>query len=203
MERATPPISDLTPAEARPEDVPRLEGVWDQFYAYCFAIINECPGVRRLPAADREDCVQDVMMEIVRRFNAPGTGARPENFDLWLRAVSRNKAADLVRRKFRKPEVSFDDGVGAAVLDLGGNDAEAGAGHPEYIALVWEVLIALDHHVSATSYLVFYLRTIEGWDVPEIADLFQMSAEQARARCHRVKKKFEWLLKNRCATAES
>ena len=31
----------------------------------------------------------------------------------------------------------------------------------EYVSLVWEVLIALDQKVSATSYLVFYLRTIE------------------------------------------
>jgi RNA polymerase sigma factor (sigma-70 family) len=180
------------------EPDPRLAGVWDQFYAYCFAIISECPGVRRLPAADREDCVQDVLMEIVRRFGAPRPGVPPEHLDSWIRAVSRNKAADLVRRRTRKPEVLFDDGAGGAVLDADASDAEAKV--PENISLVWETLISLDNEVSPTSYLVFYLRTIEGWDVPEIAELFQISAEQARARCHRVRKKFESILKTRGVT---
>lgn len=191
----TPDPPDPGAAGARPEGDPRLIGVWDQFYAYCFAIINACPGVRRLPAADREDCVQDVMMEIVRRFGAPRPGSTPDHLDAWIRAVSRNKAADLVRRKTRKPEVSFDDGSGDHVLDA--DDPDTDVSQPEYISLVWEALISLDQEVSATSYLVFYLRTIEEWDVPEIAALFQMSPEQARARCHRVKKKFESLLKTR------
>ena len=60
----------------------------------------------------------------------------------------------------------------------------------EYVSIVWEALLSLDAQVPVTSYLVFYLRTIEGWDIPEIGDLFQISAEKARARCHRVKKKF-------------
>ena len=190
-------LPDFDPDTSGPyaEGDPRLEGVWDQFYAYCFAIINQCPGVRRLPVADREDCVQDVLMEIVRRFGSPRPGRRPEHFDAWVRAVSRNKAADMVRRKSRKPEVGFDDGSGDTVLDA--FDPDTGVSQPEYISLVWEGLIALDSQVSATSYLVFYLRNIEGWDVPEIAELFQISPEQARARCHRVRRKFESILKNR------
>src|SRR6476646_8156669 len=110
-----PPSADShKPTPPRSESDPRLEGVWDQFYAYCFAVINECPGVRRLSQTDREDCVQDVMMEIVRRFGAPRAGDPPPNLDAWLRAVSRNKAADVVRRRTRKPEVGFDDGAGDA-----------------------------------------------------------------------------------------
>jgi RNA polymerase sigma factor (sigma-70 family) len=198
---AFPPRPSPSPsptANPRPEGDPRLVGVWDQFYAYCFAIINECPGVRRLSFADREDCVQDVMTEIVRRFGAPRTEAPPPHLDSWIRAVSRNKAADLVRRRTRKPEVFFDDGSGDAVLD-DPPPGEGGPGHREYISLVWEALLSLDHEVSATSYLVFYLRNIENWDVPEIAELFQMTPEQARARCHRVRKKFESILKERGA----
>src|SRR5690349_13724627 len=104
-----------------------LDGVWEHFYAHCFRIIHQCPGVRRLPDADREDCVQEVMVELVRRFGE----ARPEpgRDDLTglIRVLSRNKAADIVRRRTRKPEVPFDDGAGAAILDDGGPPA-AGAG---------------------------------------------------------------------------
>ena len=49
-------------------DSERLSLVWDKFYAHCSTIIHECPSVRRLSIVDREDCVQEVMVEIVRRF---------------------------------------------------------------------------------------------------------------------------------------
>jgi RNA polymerase sigma factor (sigma-70 family) len=175
-----------------------LASAWEHFYGYCFAIINQCPGVRRLSEADREDCVQDVMIEIVRRFGEPKPESIQEGMATWIRVISRNKAADIVRRKVRKPEVLFDDGTGAAVLDgepSSRSQAELEPG--EYISLVWEALISLDHKVPVTSYLVFYLRTIEGWTIPEIANLFGISAEQARARCHRVKAKFGSILKTK------
>ncbi|CAN5915009.1 hypothetical protein BH23PLA1_BH23PLA1_23970 [soil metagenome] len=183
----------------RPSDGPRLAGAWDQFYDHCFRIIHQCPGVRRLSGADREDCVQEVMMEIVRRFGDRQPEAIREELTGWIRVVSRNKAADIARRRIRKPEVAFDDGAGNGWLDLDGfaagegSDADPDAG--EAVSLVWEALIALDQEVPVTSYLVFYLRSIENWSIPEIAELFQISPDQARARCHRVKKKFRSILK--------
>src|SRR4051794_12737384 len=112
MGSATPhepgPGPGPTPAQTPPQGDPRLAGVWDKFYAYCFAVISACPGVRRHSAADRDDCVQDVMMEIARRLGAPQRGAPPPHLEAWIRTVSRNKAADLVRRRTRKPEVAFD-----------------------------------------------------------------------------------------------
>jgi RNA polymerase sigma factor (sigma-70 family) len=179
----------------RPEGDASLARVWDQFYRYCFTIINQCPGVRMLSTSDREDCVQDVMMEIVRKFGEHQPGSSPDHLAGWIRVLSRNKAADIFRRRFRKPEVLFDDGTGAGVLDGNRAEGEPELAQGECVSLVWEALISLDQKVSATSYLVFYLRTIEGWDIPEISELFQISSDQARARCHRVKKKFGSILK--------
>src|SRR5689334_18337582 len=96
---------------------PRVAAVWDGFYAYCSAIIRGCPGVRLLSDADREDCVQDVMVEIVRNFGTLSPEAIQGEHAAWIRTVSRNKAADIARRRRRKPEVGFDDGAGAAILD--------------------------------------------------------------------------------------
>lgn len=186
--------------ESGREEPPPIQGVWDGFYAYCFGIINECPGVRRLPLADREDCVQDVMTEIVKKFGKAQPGETAGYTEAWIRSVSRNKAADMVRRRIRKPEVAFDDGSGDAVLD--GTQSEDASRKKEYVSLVWEALLSLDHEVSATSYLVFFLRNIEGWDVPEIAELFQMSPEQTRARCHRVRKKFESIMRTQGGLSE-
>lgn len=178
-------------------DSARLAGVWDHFYDYCFTVINQCPGVRRLSVADREDCVQEVMMEIVRRFGEDQPESLKEKLTGWIRILSRNKAADIMRRRFRKPEVRFDDGAGDQILDDSTTEREPEVEGSEYVSLVWEVLLSLDQEVSATSYLVFYLHTIENWKIPEIAELFQMTPEQARARCHRVKKKFGSILEAR------
>jgi RNA polymerase sigma factor (sigma-70 family) len=174
-----------------------LATAWDQFYAYCAGVIVRCPSVRRLSTADREDCVQEVMMEIVRKFGAPRPGPIPGELPAWIRAVSRNKAVDIVRRRYRRPEVGFDDGSGEKILDNEPADGEVQLGRGEYVSLVWEALVSLDQKVPVTSYLVFYLRTIEGWSITEVAELFQISPEQARARCHRVRKKFSSILKTK------
>ena len=163
---------------------------WEQFYAYCFEVVHQCPSVRRLSRSDREDCVQDVLMELVRKFgdDLPEM-IRAEHTGL-IRALSRNKAADILRRRYRKPESSLGEDAGAGLPAH-----EAGPGPGESVALVWEALLALDHKVPVTSYLVFYLRTIEGWDVQEIVDLFGLSADQVRSRCHHVKTLFGETLK--------
>ena len=171
-----------------------LATVWDQFYVHCSTIIQTCPGVRRLSDSDREDCVQDVMLEFVRRFGEQWPEATQEHMNGWIRLTSRNKAADIVRRRFRKPEVLFGDGTGEGIVDreLSGGNPEAS--RADDVSLIWETLLSLDHKVSVTSYLIFYLRSIEGWEVAELAELFGIAPDQVRFRCHRVKKKFGTIL---------
>ena len=64
----------------------------------------------------------------------------------------------------------------------------------ETVSLVWEALGSLDQEVPVTSYLIFFLRTIEGWSIVDIANLFDITPEHARVRCHRVKKRFGEIL---------
>lgn len=170
----------------------RVVSAWRQFYDHCFTIIGQSPSVRRLSDADREDCVQDVMIEIVRRFGEASDRPSPDPNQItgWIRTVSRNKAVDIARRRFRGREVPMAEGGGPIDPSAAAPGVEAEADAGSYVSLVWEALLALDHKVPVTSYLVFYLHTIEGWHYDEIADLFQITAEQARARSHRVKKKF-------------
>lgn len=188
-----PALTAAPPASAAP---PPLDKLWDHFYTFCFNIINQCPGVRKLSPADREDCVQDVMMEIVRKLGAERPEGVPEQLIGWIRVISRNKAADIIRRRSRKPTVSFGDGSGATLLDHASDNADLNESTAEYVAVVWEALLALDQKVSATSYLVFYLHNIEGWSNQEVADLFQMTPEQVRARAHRARAKFSDILKS-------
>ncbi len=196
----SPPDDDTEP---RPPVPPPTAGdadkalAWDQFYDYCFDVIRRCPSVKRLSEADREDCAQEVMMEIVRKFGDASPAQIKDSHTGWIRALSRNKATDIVRRRYRKPETAFDDGAGSLLPDRSDPADLSQLAPNESISLVWEALLTIDQKVSVTSYLVFYLRNIENWDVPEIADLFSLSHDQVRSRCHRVKKMFEEQLRRR------
>lgn len=181
-------ISEPLPPRQQSPDA--LSDAWDHFYAHCATIIGRCPSVRRLSDFDREDCVQDVMFEIVRRFGEKQPEALSEELPAWIRTVSRNKAVDIARRRSRKAEVGFDDGAGEAVPDDGPSAEQA-----RYVALVWEALVSLDQKVPVTSYLVFYLHTIEEWDINEVAKLFQLAPGTTRTRCHRVKEKFDAIVR--------
>lgn len=189
--------SPSTIRRAAAADAEALSAVWDHFYAHCFTIINECPGVRRLSSSDRDDCIQEVMLELVKKFGQLRPDQTQEHLTGWIRTVSKNKAVDILRRRMRKPEVLFDDGAGERLPDRGEADADPAAARGEHVSLIWETLLSLDHKVPVTSYLVFYLHTIESWSVSEIADLFQISPEQVRARSHRVKKKFGSILETK------
>lgn len=178
-------------------DGPRLASAWDLFYAHCSAIIAATPGVRKLSAVDREDCIQEVMLELVRKFGEQEPERGDPHLAGWIRITSRNKAVDIVRRRYRKPEVGFDDGAGEAIVDRGDLGDDADATRAEHVSLIWEALLSLDHKVPVTSYLIFYLHTIEGWKVPELAELFGITPEQVRFRCHRVKKKFGPILESK------
>ena len=171
-------------------DSERLSLVWDQFYAHCSTIIHACPSVRRLSIVDREDCVQEVMVELVRRFGERQPDSGQDHLTKWIRVISRNKAVDIVRRRYRKAEVSFVDGAEEGIRDRDSSEIGPEQQRGEHVSLVWESLLSLDHKVPVTSYLIFFLHTMEGWKIREIADLFQISPDQVRARSHRVKKKF-------------
>jgi RNA polymerase sigma factor (sigma-70 family) len=187
-------------AEGSTESPDQRAGAWDRFYAHCFAIINQCPLVRRLNEADRDDCVQEVMVEVVRKLGARPPDEARDELTGWIRTVSRNKAADMTRRRYRKPEVGFDDGAGATIVDSPDGGA-ANVEASEALGLLWEALLTLDEEVTMSSYVIFYLRNIENWPIADIARAFSLSSEQTRFRCHRVRKRLAAILKEKDPSA--
>jgi RNA polymerase sigma factor (sigma-70 family) len=167
---------------------------WARFYEYCFAIIRSSPAIRRLNDADREDCTQEVMLEIVRKFGAEEQEIRTGELTGWIHVVSKNKAADIARRRYRRPAAPFEDGSGETVVGSAATASDA-LSVGESVSLVWEALLRLDQEVTVTSYLIFFLRHIEGWPVHEIAEALQITSDQVRFRCHRVKNRFAEILK--------
>ena len=192
-----PPDPTGEPAAPEPQDKRDPARAWEQFYAYCLDIIGQSPAVKRLSGPDREDCIQDVMTEIVRHFGTLRPETILEDHAGWIRVLSRNKAIDIVRRRLRHPEILFDDGVGASLARPDDPENPGNLKSSEAISLVWEVLLSLDQKVPVTSYLVFYLRTIEEYEVAEIAELFSLTQDQVRSRCHRVRKMVQSIIERK------
>ncbi len=188
--------STTTPSPSTPAPSDPRAGAWDRFYAHCFRIINQCPFVKRLNTADREDCVQEVMIEVVRKLGQQEPDEAGEALTPWIRVVSRNKAADMTRRRIRNPVIAFDDGAGAALVSKPSESAPA-LPEQDSLAILWEALVTLDEEVTMSSYVIFYLRTIENWPITEIAEVFKLTPEQTRFRCHRVRKRFGSILKSK------
>ncbi len=180
---------------SRPSSESSLSENWDHFLGQCQRMIARSPELQRLSRNDREDCVQDVMVEVVRKFGSETPVSIQNKLMGWIRVVSRNKAVDIHRRRKRKPELLFDDGAGATLIDRAFLQNQQSEESSEAVSLVREALSHLDARVAPMTYLVFHLRHLEGWSITEISDLFQIRPERTRARCHRAKRKFEEILR--------
>jgi RNA polymerase sigma factor (sigma-70 family) len=167
---------------------------WDRFYAFCDGAIRTALASRPLQPADREDCRQEIWMELLATRMSRFRGG---DLRSWLAALARNKAVDAVRRSRRRP-------VGLAI------DPETRPAGPfegpcaadESRSLVWSALAALERRVETRSFLVFFLRWIEGWSFIEIAAHLGLTPEQARLRHHRTKEKFRQVILDTAPRAE-
>jgi DNA-directed RNA polymerase specialized sigma24 family protein len=63
--------------------------------------------------------------------------------------------------------------------------------------MVWSALAQLEQQLEPRSFLVFFLRWIEGWSFAEIADELGLTAGQARLRHFRAKEKFRGVIEGR------
>lgn len=180
----SPPGGDL-----RGDDSDRWN--WDHFYEFCEGTIRTALAFRPIQQADREDCCQDIWVELLSTRMSKFRGG---NLRSWLAALARNKAIDLVRRGRRHPVgLVFDAEVGTP----GDHDGPCPA--DEARAVVWSTLATLEPHVEPRSFLVFFLRWIEGWSFVEIADALDLTPGQARSRHHRTKERFRQLVEGRIA----
>jgi RNA polymerase sigma-70 factor (ECF subfamily) len=196
MVAESPEVRQLSVAEGRASSPGEAQnpvggldrGDWDVFYTYCDDVIRKALASRRLQAADREDCGQEVWVAILSacpsRF-----GEADASLSSWLATLARNKAIDTIRR-VRRHRV----GVLYDVEQEWGGDPASRCGADEARRLVWSALAELERQVEPRSFLVFFLRWIEGWPFREIAAALSLGEAQARLRHHRAKRRFGELL---------
>ena len=145
-------------------------------------VIRSALARRPIQEADREDCRQEVWLELlatrIGRF-------RGGDLRAWLATVSRNRANDVLRRARRRPAVDV-----TAIDPPSSEESALASRADEARALVWAALRALEPLVHPVNFLVFFLRGMEGWSFAEIGEAFGLAPSQARLRYHRVKQKF-------------
>ena len=160
---------------------------WDRLYGHFDPVIMTALARQRIQPADREDCRQEIWIELLA---SRMSGFRGGSVSAWLATLARNKSIDMIRRARRHP-VGFASGEleGTAVVPTESCSAE------EALAVVRAALAQLEEQIEHRSFLVFVLRCIEGLSFGRIADVVNLTPEQARARHHRTKDKFRRIVK--------
>ncbi len=155
---------------------------WDRFYADCDRVIVAALARERIQAADREDCRQQIWVELLATRMPGFRGGSPS---AWLATLARNKAIDIIRRSRRHP-------VGLAIGELEAPALDAAESCPveEAAAIVRVALAQLEGQIERRSFAAFVLRSIDGLPFGQIAISLRLTPEQARARHHRTKAKF-------------
>ncbi len=82
---------------------------WEHFFAFHDPLIRTTVQMHAYLRRDREDCVQEVWIEIVRRLIRDDYNPRLGRFSCWIFTVIRNKVIDLIRAAGRKPSCELFD----------------------------------------------------------------------------------------------
>jgi RNA polymerase sigma factor (sigma-70 family) len=153
---------------------------WEEFYLRFAPEIRRTVRDCRVPAADLEDCVQEVWMEVLRNLARFDCSAQRGRFRNWLLTLARRKALRFARVS-RNRAGGNADGHEALIPCREGCPAESYE-RRENRAQVHEALVQLQSVLSATTYQVVHLRWIEERSVSETASRLEITSEQVYYR---------------------
>jgi RNA polymerase sigma-70 factor (ECF subfamily) len=175
----------------RDREPDRADG--DRSFADCDRVIVAALARQPIQPADREDCRQEIWVELLTtrlsRFHGGSLVA-------WLGTLARNKAIDKLRWSRRHP-------VGLAIETkvLAVVDPSTPGPADERDAVVRAALAQLEQQIDRRSYTVFFFRSIDRLPFGQIADALGLTPEQARARHHRAKVRFRRIFERQEARA--
>jgi RNA polymerase sigma factor (sigma-70 family) len=174
-----------------PADWP-LRKAWEQFYDAYAPLIRRFAAGCGVRNVDLDDCVQQVLIEVVRRLGNFRHDPERARFRSWLYALVHRRAADLLRYRLRHPTEPLSE-VAAAELRARDGDPAAAYERQRQRATVRRVLADLNRRISILDYCVFHMRWMEGRSVPEVAIALGLTPAQVSRRSYRVKQKFRRL----------
>jgi len=168
---------------------------WDRFFAYCDRVIVAALARQPIQPADREDCRQEIWVELLAtrmsRFHGGSLAA-------WLGTLARNKAIDTIRWARRHAVGSSIEAMERAVGDPAG---PCPADEP--VSVVRLALAELERQIEQRSYAVFFLHWFERQSFGQIAGALSLTPEQARARHHRTKAKFRQIVERQVVRGQA
>jgi RNA polymerase sigma-70 factor (ECF subfamily) len=172
----------------------KLLAAWERFYQIYDPLIRRFVAAFRVLEDSRDDCVQQVWTELVRKLRGFRYDARRGLFRSWLYRITHSKAVDLHRHRVTHHTETLNHH--AAVL-LPGRESDPAAecerqGQRE---MVRQVLAELRCQVSKCSYQVLHQRWIEGRTVAETAAGLGLTSAQVWYREHRLKRRLSRLFK--------
>ncbi len=140
---------------------PILVEAWERFYRSHEPRLRALLEKWRLSDADREDCLQEVWVEVVAHLGHFQHDPRRGRLSTWLTTLARNKAADSIRRRTRHPFQSLGEDTEVPLADpvLG---PEADFERRWEQAQVRGALAELADQVPVCSFRVLYLRLDRG-----------------------------------------
>ncbi len=161
---------------------------WAQFYLVCDCLLRRYAISCHIRPEDLEDCLQSAWREItvaLPKFEHHGEIGR---LYAWLYLLVHSRAADLCRYRVRHPTRSLSPKKEAA---LRSRELDPAFAHErrDQLKLMQQMLAELREHVSDTNYRAFQLCCIEGRPALEVAAQLNLTVEQLRYRCYRVKEK--------------
>lgn len=164
-----------------------LSEAWDEFYRVYSELIRRFVFARGVPAADVDDCVQEVWSTVAQKLvkfqhpkNRPGLRA-------WLYTVVRSKVTDIMRQRIRQRSVNLDSDIPVADKNavIPGQPGEAD--EAAWLTTLAEMLLEeLRPNVSDLNYQVVRMRLFEGRSVSDVAAALDITPEQVRSRQHRL-----------------
>jgi RNA polymerase sigma factor (sigma-70 family) len=168
------------------------EVVWGDFFQdhrrYVEHVLRRCG----LPERSREDCVQEVWLEVVQRLPEFRARRRPQAVLKWLSRIARAKAADWHRQT---RVVRFASELEAAAVAE--EDPAATALRRERDARIYRGMACLRGAVSASTYFVVEKRCLEGFSVEDVCRWTGKQPQHVWDRQRRGLKKLRAILRFR------
>ena len=152
---------------------------WERFYRTYNPLIRRFALACRVPAADLNDCVQEVWAALVALLRDFHYDPERGQFRSWLYSVVHRKAVDVLRERTRHRIACLSSPMAAALCGRDSDPATECDRHCQQDE-VRQLLGKLRRRVSARSYRVVQLRWIEGRTTQEIAAALDLTPQQVR-----------------------
>ena len=184
------------PAETRVSLLERLrdpqdEEAWHEFVQLYTPVIFRTARAAGVQTADAEEVVQQVLVSVVKALAERPHDRSRAKFRTWLGVVSKNATISLLRKT--RPDRGSDDSAQHKSLqqveDRAGNEAIAKLEQDYKRQLFLSIASDVERQFAADTWQAFWLTTVEGQPIEEVATKLGKQAGSVYAARSRVMRK--------------